>query len=641
VFISALTIAAFQTMLLCGCDSQAETGQETAAELSEETAVTESVSTTLIESETEESTEETKEETVTKNSEKLNEPILLKARSREYKTPVLVFEDKTDIVENEEDFPEQKHIEIAREAVFNDEEISGYIEKYNNDVNYALYPPDLENFVEVTSPGNIAFSRGVAYDFDKDGEMESIMELRYEPSAFMSGCAIVYCDGDECVILPEGGNPGAGFTVMDYTDFCAVKIDYTFGFSGWDQIIYTFGNEGITPAVNYYPGSIDIHTTEDGGQYFICKPKYSIASAVVVCWGDGVFSQAETIKITEEYFTRTVENAGLLLAEMEKQGKKVNEIYTIGYYGFWLCYDEGMFYFALGNGSAEIKDFEPRNVPVLDDRQKPMYTNKNSVYGIDNGHVQGLDIWNLSAITTGILPAVEYESIEHPFTDPADIEKLPDISEITPMEMTVKEMSLEEVFESDEEYEKVMSEAVRCVRETENYKRDIAALKKSRGMVLLGGTPYTPPELDENYEPVITLTGAVKGSFDDTGVGYAVTMDYFDVNPEFTPYHTNVFVYIDGNGKGHILIEKGTNIRPLIVTAGRDYFAADGGINNMTGFFNVYDLRVGLTPIAQEWRDIKYENNAIEFLSANIESTYYGCFNSDTGKFGLYKKDKE
>ncbi|MDE6593712.1 MAG: hypothetical protein K2K57_11710 [Oscillospiraceae bacterium] len=416
VFISALTIAVFQTMLLCGCDSQAEVGQETTTEFSEETVVTESVSTTLTENETEETTVETTEETVTEISEKLDEPIVLKVRTHEYKTPVLIFEDKTDIIENEEDFPEQKHIDIAREAVFNDEEISEYIEKYNNDENYALFPPDPENFVKVTSPGNIAFSRGVAYDFDKDGERESIMELRYEPSSFMSGCAIVYCDGDECAILPEGGNPGACFTVMDYTDFCAVKIDYTYGLSGWDQIIYTFGDEGITPAVNYYPGSIDIHTTEDGGQYFICRPKYSIASAVVVCWGDGVFRQVKTRKLEEEYFINAVENGDLLLAEMKKQGKKVKRIYTMGYYCFWLCYDEGMFYFALGDGSAEINDFECRNMPVIDDYEKPMHTNED--------YVDGLDIWNLSGITTGILPAVECEEIErqfdteHPFTYP-------------------------------------------------------------------------------------------------------------------------------------------------------------------------------------------------------------------------------
>ncbi|MCM1579662.1 MAG: hypothetical protein NC078_12790, partial [Ruminococcus sp.] len=350
--------------------------------------------------------------------------------------------------------------------------------------------------------------------------------------------------------------------------------------------------------------------------------------------------QAETVKINENIFIKSVENGGLLLSRMERQGKKISEIYTVGYYSFWLCCDDDIFYFDLGNdGTAEIAGTEPRNVPPVSDDEKQCYTNDSYIYGSYNDHIRGLDIWNLSAITTGVVPAMESEWREHPYT--SDIDDLPRISEITPMEITVKGMTEDEVFQSDEEYEKVMEEAVRCVSETENYRRTAEKLKKSKGMYLLGGNPWYIDSLYDSGEPEIFFSKAVKGNFDGKGEGYVLSMYYFDLYPEFAPYNTGVCVYIDSGGSGHILIEKGMGIVPVLISADRDYLAVDGGVNNVTGFFEVYDLRNSLQPIASEWRNIGFENNAVKFLSPDIEHIYYGCFDSDTRKFGLYRSEDE
>lgn len=619
------------TIFLTSCS---EDMQETSAGTAPQTSV-ESISQTAPElpETTLEVSGETAPEAVTETpperSTVLSEPVTVKPRKLPYHVPVMVFEDKTDIITREENFPCPEHISLARKTCFEDEETAGYIKNYNEmQDTFGAHSFDAKDFKFVEKPEDIEFSRGVSFDFDKDGEAESCIELNFSPSTFMGGCAIVYCDGDSGTVMPVGGNPDAVMKVLDYGEFAALLIRYTYGYSGWDDCIFTFNNGVPETAVGYYGSSIDIVDTEEGGQYFLCTSKYALGSYPVVCWGDGVFRQVHSVQIDTEAFTEAVENGDVLLDEMADLGMAVNKIYTTGFYDFWLCYEGGEFYFSLGDGETVIDAAENRwGVPYRTNESDVHYTGDNFAYDFNVRNVIGI---------TMVLPAMEYDSNMpgHEFTKSEDIEKLPYITEYDPMKFTVKEASGEKISDNEAEYERIMAEVTAVVKASENYRRNADILKSTKGMYIFGDYPWTA-DTDENYEPVIHFVNAVKGHFDDTGEGYAVTVSYEDIHPEFMPYKTEACVYVDGSGKGYIIIEKAVSIRPFLLTADRDYILIKGGTNNVTGFCEIYDLKDGITSVIKEWRLQEIMEDRLEFLKANVSGIYYCCFDKPSGKFVL------
>ena len=611
-------------------ETEAETAGETVSVTTSQTATELSETTSEVSVET---TTETVSETLPEKSAVLSKPVTVKPRELPYHVPVMVFEDRMDIITEEENFPCPEHISLARKTCFEDEETAGYIEDYNDTQDtFGAHSFDVENFKFVENPEDIEFSRGVSFDFDKDGEAESVLELRYTPSAFMGGCAILYCDGGDCTVMPAGGNPGADMRVLDYGEFAALLIRYTYGYSGWDHCIFTFDNGVPETAVGYYGSSIDIINTEAGGQYFLCTPKYALTSYPVVCWGDGVFRQVHSVQIDTEQFTEAVENGDVLLDEMADLGMAVDKIYTTGYYDFWLCYEGGEFYFSLSDEGREIEKIKNRGgIPQRTDESDVHFTGDNFAYELNVRGVSGLTV---------LLPKMEYDSTMpelHEFTKSADIDKLPSITEYDPMKFTVREMTDREVFADDTKYESVMQEVTAVVKSSENYRANAEILKSTKGMYILGDYPWTA-DTDENYEPVICFENAVKGHFDDTGEGYAVTVSYEDIHPEFTPYKTEVCVYVDGRGKGHMIIEKAVNIRTYLLTADRDYILICGGTNNVTGFCEIYDLRDGIVPVIREWRLQKVMEDRLEFIKADVSGVYYCCFDKGSGKFVLCRE---
>lgn len=578
-----------------------------------------------------ETTTETVSGTLPEKSTVLSKPVTVKPRELPYHVPVMVFEDKTDIITEEENFPCPEHISLARKTCFEDEETAGYIEDYNDTQDtFGAHSFDVENFKFVENPEDIGFSRGVSFDFDKDGEAESVLELRYTPSAFMGGCVILYCDGGDCTVMPVGGNPGADMLVMDYGEFAALLIRYTYGYSGWDACIFTF--EGGVPetAVGYCGSSIDIVNTEAGGQYFLCTPKYALTGYPVVCWGDGIFCQVHSVQIDTEHFTEAVENGDVLLDEMADLGMAVDKIYTTGYYDFWLCYDGGEFYFSLSDEGREIEKIENRGgIPQRTDESDVHFTGDNFAY-VFNLHNTGK--------AASLLPVMETDRSlhEHPFTE--DTGQLPLITEFDPADIRLTSMSDDEVFGSPEEYDRVMAEVTRAVRETDSYRKNAEALKSSHGIYIIGD--YTrPAKTDENYEPQIKYGSAVKGTFDDTGEGYVVEVRYEDIFPEFMPYSTSACVYVDGRGVGHIIKEKAVGAAPSLLTADRDYILIEGGVNNVTSYCEIYDLSGGITPVITELKLVGVMEDRLRLYVMGGSDVYYCCFDKASGKFVLCREE--
>lgn len=603
-------------------ETEAETAGETSSVTTSQTVpeLSETISETHAET-----TTETISETLPEKSTVLSKPVTVKPRELPYHVPVMVFEDRTDIITEEENFPCPEHISLARKTCFEDGDLAGYIKSYNEEKDF-----EGENFKTVEKPEDIEFFRGVCFDFDKDGERESVVELRYTPSRFMGGCAILYCDGGDCTVMPAGGNPGADMLVMDYGEFYALLIRYTYGYSGWDACIFTFNNGVPETAVGYCGSSIDIVNTEAGGQYFLCTPKYALTGYPVVCWGDGVFRQVHSVQIDTEQFTEAVENGDVLLDEMADLGMAVNKIYTTGYYGFWLCYEGGEFYFSLSDEGSEIEKAENRmGIPERTDESDVHFTGDNFAY-----------VFNLHNIgkAASLLPIMETDRSlpGHPFTE--DTEQLPLITGFEPADISLTSMSDDEVFGSPEEYDSVMAEVTRTVRETDSYRKTAEALKRSHGVYIIGD--YTrPAKTDENYEPPIKYGSAVKGTFDDTGEGYVVEVWYEDIFPEFMPYSTSACVYVDGRGVGHIIKEKAVGAAPSLLTADRDYILIEGGVNNVTSYCEIYDLSGGITPVITELKLVGVMEDRLRLYVMGGSNVYYCCFDKASGKFVLCREE--
>ena len=283
-------------------------------------------------------------------------------------------------IQSESDFPNKEHIRLAKEFCWNNEYMKSELESYDE------FEKDSEGYEKFTCADSLIFVSGISYDFDMDGENESIISIHYLPmSWYMGYTAVIYCNDNITTLLVEDCNPGVEVYALDFDDFQKFELYATYGGIGYSTEIYTIENGAPKAVVRYNYGSL-ANDYSDG--VFYCYPKYGYAPELVVCDADGNFRQLDTEKITSEDLTAHVENADLLLERLSSDGNILSGIYTTGYYCYWIVCGENAFYFQLENGTAIVEDFSPDKY-FSEEREYFKLTESNCLSNID---VFSLDI---------------------------------------------------------------------------------------------------------------------------------------------------------------------------------------------------------------------------------------------------------
>lgn len=366
--ISALAVC----ISLSGCtENQSEPIIETSAAVSasvtsETSETTEKTSVTTIKTTTE-SSETTASETVPKKAVPKVEVSDLKAVYGEklYFTPECrLIDDIT--YENEEDFPAPEHITLARRAVFADEKCMDYIAQYNDEM--AEVADEFDEPVLVKTEENLPLEVGAYYDFDGDGENESVVSLDLSPAPtwFMGDGAIVYIDGDNVFFVSHGeGSAFCSVRAFDFGVKTFIEIDTYAGATTMVSIIYRTDNGTLEPVVDCgATGWIDYI---DGVFYYTIK--YDFADYPIVFCGDGKFRQLGIKEITEEDFSAHLENGWEYLDHLKSE-KTVTGIYTMGYYRYQINFDDGLIGFYIGgdgNAVENVINYEFRDMSLTEE----------------------------------------------------------------------------------------------------------------------------------------------------------------------------------------------------------------------------------------------------------------------------------
>lgn len=335
-------------VLLTGCTVQPTdtTVETTAVSQTTETTTEDYIITTQSQFTT------TAEITTTETEKSFPSEITLTAKPSSNRTQIhgcKVIEDLG--IQSESDFPNKEHIRLAKEFCWNDESMKSERKSYDEDES------DSEDYEKFTCADNLIFDNGISYDFDMDGENESIISIFYLPMSWYPGyIAVLYCNDNITTLLLDGCNPEAKISALDFHDFQCIELLTTYGVIGYSTEIFTIENGVPKPEVHYNNGCLWIDYSNG---VFYCYPKYEYAPELIVCDTEGKFRQLDTEKITAEDLTAHVENADLLLERLSSDGNIISGIYTIGYYCYWVICGEKTFYFELKNGTSTIKDFSP------------------------------------------------------------------------------------------------------------------------------------------------------------------------------------------------------------------------------------------------------------------------------------------
>lgn len=355
--IIAVTAAIALCTALSGCKSnQGEPITETSAavsEISETSETTETTSVTTITT-TAESFETTVSETVKRNTVPEVELSDLKAVYGEklYSTPECkIIEDF--IYENEEDFPAPEHIALARKAVFADEECMDFINQYNNEMGQIA---EYDEAFLVETEEDLPFVMGASYDFDGDGENESVVSLDLSPNPgwFMDDGAIYYIDGENifCVSGADGGSVHFSVHAFDFGTKTFIEITEYAGATTEICTIYCTDNGTLEPVIDC--GGSGWITYWNGVFYY--RVKYEFAYYPIVFCEDGKFRQLGIKEITEDDFSAHFEN-GREYLDYLKSEKNVTGIYTMGYYRYQIDFDDGFIGFYINeDGNATEND---------------------------------------------------------------------------------------------------------------------------------------------------------------------------------------------------------------------------------------------------------------------------------------------
>lgn len=240
------------------------------------------------------------------------------------------------LVEAEEDFPDQAALKVAKEVCYanNTEDIISYNEAMER-----------EGGAPVKTAENIRFAQGVSYDFDLDGEDESVICLHYLPEIGLGGGYCVYVDGENYEVLMSGGNTGITVSILDFDGYRFMKLYTSSGAIFYSEDI--FGFESGMPEV-----LLDIEHDSNSISYengiFYCFVKYDVTSYPFVFCLDGKVRQLAIEEITPEDFEAHVENGGAYLDTLDG----LETIYTSGYYMYWLvCEDEELYLYPDEDGT--------------------------------------------------------------------------------------------------------------------------------------------------------------------------------------------------------------------------------------------------------------------------------------------------
>lgn len=151
------------------------------------------------------------------------------------------------IYKNEEDFPSPEHIALARKTAFADENCRKIIADFNENA------ADEEGFVYVGTETDLPFTVGASYDFDGDGELESVETLDLSPAKmwFWGDGAIYYIDGDNIFCISDGdGIAGCDVRAFDFGVKTFIEIDTYAGATTMVSIIYSTDNGTLEPVVD-------------------------------------------------------------------------------------------------------------------------------------------------------------------------------------------------------------------------------------------------------------------------------------------------------------------------------------------------------------------------------------------------------
>ena len=353
--IIALAAAFVICAALAGCaEERSETVSETGTSVSsvassaasETKSETTSLTTSLTTAETEETTVSETEETVQTEAVPKVEVSDLKAISGEklYFTPECrIIEDI--MCENEADFPMLEHIALARRTAFADEKCIDEINRHNEDA------ANENGFIPVENADDIAFSVGACYDFDGDGELESVivLDLAPTPSWAMGSSAVYYVDSENIINVGIGCIPTADVYSLDFGTEKFVLIDVYNSFTSMNSDIYRVGGDTIEPEIK----CSETNWIKYLNGVFYCTIKYDFADYPIVFCEDGKFRQLGIKEITEEDFTAHIENGQEFLEALIVEGRTVTSIYTMGFYRYMIDMDRGFICFYIDeNGNA-------------------------------------------------------------------------------------------------------------------------------------------------------------------------------------------------------------------------------------------------------------------------------------------------
>lgn len=332
--IIALAAALAVCAALAGCAEErneivSETGTSVSDAVSSAASEKKSETTSLTTSRTDTEAEETVQTEAVPEVEVSD----LKAISGEklYFTPECrIIEDI--MCENEADFPEPEHIALARRTAFADEKCTDEINRHNEDA------ANENGFIPVKTADDIAFSVGACYDFDGDGELESVvvLDLCPTPSWFLGCSAIYYIDGANILNIGFGGIPGANVYVLDFGTEKFVQVDKYNSITSMGSYIYRACGDTLEPEIVL--NSTNWIEYQNG--VFYCTIKYAYMDYPIVFCEDGKFRQLGIKEITEEDFAAHFENGQEYLDCLKADGNTVTAIYTMGYYRYQVDTDK-------------------------------------------------------------------------------------------------------------------------------------------------------------------------------------------------------------------------------------------------------------------------------------------------------------
>ncbi|MBD5146425.1 MAG: hypothetical protein HDT21_11040 [Ruminococcus sp.] len=350
----AITAALAVCAALAGCaEERSETVSETGTSVSDVTSSaasemeTTSLTASRADTETEKTTVSEIEETVQTKAVSKVEVSDLKAVYGEklYSTPECrIVSDFS--FENEADFPASEHIALARKTAFADEKCIDEINFHNEDA------ANENGFIPVENADDIAFSVGACYDFDGDGERESVvvLDLCPTPSWFLGCSAIYYIDGANILNIGFGGIPDANIYVLDFGTEKFVQVDKYNSITSMGSDIYRACGDTLEP-------EIVLNSTnwiEYLNGVFYCTIKYAYMDYPIVFCEDGKFRQLGIKEITEEDFAAHFENGQEYLDCLKADGNTVTAIYTMGYYRYQIDTDNESITFYIGKDGDTV-----------------------------------------------------------------------------------------------------------------------------------------------------------------------------------------------------------------------------------------------------------------------------------------------